>query len=115
MAILADGPVADIAVIDGYVWLAVGRAGLGMHLHEALGPDAVVVGVAKTRFAGSGHAVGVVRGASTSPLYVTAVGIDAAAAAEGVRGMAGGYRVPTLLRQVDRLCRDAAGETPDAI
>jgi len=98
-------PVRSV-IIDGYVWLGAGRPGLGAHLYEALGQRIAVVGVAKRRFHGAGDAVPVLRGTSQVPLFVTAVGIDPSEAAEGVRRMHGGHRIPTLLKRVDRLSRD---------
>jgi deoxyribonuclease V len=92
-------------VIDGYVWLARGRPGLGAHLHEALGRRTPVVGVAKTAFRGNTEAVTILRGRSARPLYVTAAGIPADEAAERVRAMHGNGRIPTLLGYVDRLSR----------
>jgi len=83
------------------------RAGLGRHLADALaarGVNALVVGVAKTRFAGA-EALEVCRGASASPLFVTAAGVASDVAANDVRRMHGDYRVPTLLRRVDTLAR----------
>jgi deoxyribonuclease V len=107
------GEVADpleLVVVDGYVWLAdEDRPGLGAHLHQALGVP--VVGVAKTHFAGARLAVPVVRGdSSTRPLFVTAAGMAVEAAARSIREMHGPYRLPTLLRQVDQLCRQATGQ-----
>jgi deoxyribonuclease V len=101
----------DLVVVDGYVWLAdETEPGLGAHLYEALQRRVPVVGVAKTRFASARLAVPVVRGESaTRPLFVTAVGMDVNEAAEAVRVMHGPHRIPTLLRQVDRLCRTAQG------
>jgi deoxyribonuclease V len=93
-------------LVDGYVWLDAGKPGLGARLHRALDGRVTVVGVAKTRFAGA-PACPVLRGASRSTLYVSAAGIDAEAAAEGVRSMHGRHRVPTLLRRVDREARAA--------
>lgn len=96
----------EVVVIDGYVWLdADGRRGLGAHLHEALGRAVPVVGVAKTAFAGGGFAVAVLRGVSKRPLYITGAGVEAAAAADLIRSMHGGFRIPTLLARVDRLAR----------
>jgi deoxyribonuclease V len=93
-------------VIDGYVWLGEhGAPGLGARLHEAIGVP--VIGVAKTAFLGSAQAVAVYRGGSAKPLHVSAVGIPAAAAAQAVQRMHGPHRLPTLLKLVDRLCRDA--------
>ena len=90
--------------VDGYVWLDGGRPGLGGHLHEALGGTIPIVGVAKTRFH-SANAIEVLRGQSQSPLFVTAAGVDASAAAELVRAMHGEHRIPTLLRIVDHASR----------
>lgn len=99
---------ARAVIIDGYVWLGAGRPGLGAHLHEALGQRTPVIGVAKRRFHGAGDAVAILRGTSQAPLFVTAVGIDVAEAAAGVQRMHGAHRIPTLLKRVDRLSRDAA-------
>lgn len=96
----------ECVVIDGYVWLDKGGApGLGAYLFEALGCSVPVVGVAKSRFRSAGIAREVFRGASRRPLYVTAAGIDPDTAARCILNMHGGSRIPTLLRQVDRLCR----------
>ena len=91
----------SIVVVDGYVDLPDGP-GLGRHLHEAM-PDVAVVGVAKNPFRGA-PAIEVRRGGA-QPLWVSAVGLDPAEAAAGVLGMAGPYRMPTLLRRVDHLAR----------
>ena len=46
------------------------------------------------------------RGTSRSPLYVTAAGMEATEAARHIAEMHGPHRVPTLLKRVDRLCRE---------
>lgn len=105
----SHGPITRV-VVDGYVWLAAGRPGLGAHLHAAMaaGAGAVpVVGVAKTAFRDNDRAIAVTRGQSARPLYVTAVGCDEAEAARDVASMHGAHRMPTLLARVDRLARDA--------
>ncbi len=63
------------------------------------------MGVAKMRFSRARVAREVTRGGSRSPLYVTAVGIDLRMAACHIREMHGQYRIPTLLKRVDHLCR----------
>ena len=93
----------EAVVIDGYVDLDAGKAGLGAHLHEKIG--GVVIGVAKTAFRGSTFAATVLRGASRRPLFVTARGVAIADAARLVRHMHGAYRIPSMLRHVDRLAR----------
>jgi deoxyribonuclease V len=98
----------DAILIDGYVWLDTkGRRGLGAYLYEELGQATPVIGAAKTRFAGAEKWSGqVIRGRSTAPLFVTAVGMDAAEAVAHVRSMHGEHRIPTLVGLADRLARE---------
>jgi deoxyribonuclease V len=98
----------DCILIDGYVWLG-DEPGLGMRLWDALGEKVPVVGVAKTPFRGA-RAVEVLRGQSKTPLFVTAVGLDANQAATNIARMAGSFRIPTLLKCADRLARKAHGD-----
>lgn len=104
LAVLAkvQEPLNQI-VIDGYVSLG-DRPGLGMYLWEALGGKVPIIGVAKTRFH-SANAIEVLRGQSHAPLYVTAVGVDPAEAAQRVSEMAGEFRIPDMQRRVDQLAR----------
>ncbi|MEM7094423.1 MAG: endonuclease V [Actinomycetota bacterium] len=95
----------EAIVVDGHVRLdEAGTPGLGWRLFDALGALTPVVGVAKRPFRGL-DAIEVLRGESAQPLYVTAVGVDDAIAAGFVASMAGPSRVPSMLRQVDRLSR----------
>ncbi len=95
----------ETVVIDGYVWLGGEmQPGLGAHLFEALGRTVPVVGVAKSRFAGADAEV-VCRGGSRRPLHISAAGMDRQTAARHIQAMHGSYRIPTLLRKVDQLCR----------
>jgi deoxyribonuclease V len=93
----------DTLIVDGYVMLGP-RPGLGRHLFKALGDRIPVIGVAKNRFKGA-SALSVYRGVSRKPLYVTAAGMAAEEAAVRIQSMHGAHRIPTLLRQVDRLAR----------
>ena len=103
-AVLANVDDLDLLIIDGYVTLDPdGRPGLGAHAHAEFGVP--VIGVAKTRFAPAVHAIPVVRGNATRPLYVTSIGIPPADAAELVRTMSGKFRLPDALRRVDNLAR----------
>lgn len=95
----------ELLLVDGHAWLAPGQPGLGARLHEALGGRVPVIGVAKTAFRGSPDAAHVLRGESQAPLFVTAVGLDQALAAEHVRRLHGPHRLPTLLKRVDALAR----------
>ncbi len=116
LAVLGDlGRPPTIVVIDGYVYLDDrGRRGFGVYLHEALGASTPVIGVAKNRFRSyvSGSAddpafesIELLRGDSNRPLFVTAIGMAPRDAAALVRSMHGANRLPTLLKRVDRLCR----------
>jgi deoxyribonuclease V len=96
-----------IAIVDGHVWLGEGAPGLGAHVYDALDGQTAVIGVAKTRFHAATGAVPVLRGKSAAPLFVDAVGMPADEALHAVARMAGPFRVPTLLRRVDRLARTA--------
>ncbi len=98
----------ETIVIDGYVWLAPHQPGMGHHLFEALNSQVSVIGVAKKTFTANDAAKPIYRGESQRPLYVTASGIDPEMAADAIQSMHGTYRIPTLLKQVDALCRCAA-------
>jgi deoxyribonuclease V len=95
-------PITTI-VIDGYVFLDGDRPGLGAHLHDAM--HVPVVGVAKTEFRGVVSAIALIRGESSRPLFVSAIGVDVREAAAHIAEMHGPYRTPTLLRLVDRMTR----------
>ena len=106
-AVLGGVDDLGLLIIDGYVTLDPdGRPGLGACAHEEFGVS--VIGVAKTRYALAVHAIPVVRGTAKRPLYVTAVGIPPADAAELVRTMTGSFRLPDALRRVDTLARGTA-------
>jgi len=100
------GPL-DAVIIDGYVWLDDrGKPGLGGYLYRALKESVPVIGVAKSRFRGETFAGRVFRGRSNRPLYITAAGINQEEAADHIGSMHGPHRIPTMLREVDRLCRE---------
>lgn len=97
----------ELVLVDGFVFLNDrGRLGLGGRLHQALEGRLPVVGVAKSAFPGA-PAVPVWRGKSRHPLWVSAVGVEPTWAAEQVARMQGPFRLPTLLRLVDRCARQA--------
>src|SRR5262245_47741176 len=96
----------EVIIIDGYVWLGDwDHPGLGAYVHKALDETAAVIGVAKNPFRPSPAVRSVRRGTSTRPLYVSATGIDLNEAAARILELHGEFRVPTLLKRVDRLCR----------
>ena len=95
-------------IIDGYVWLNSSYyPGMGAHLYRALKDGISVVGVAKSSRGQDGFSCEVLRGESRNPLYVTSVGVGSGHASDCIKNMHGSYRLPTLLKSVDRLCRDS--------
>lgn len=97
----------EAIVVDGFVFLDDdGKPGLGAHLYKALKENIPVIGVAKTNFASIDQLKKpVLRGESQKPLYVTAIGTDIEVAAQQVQRMAGDYRLPALLKQLDQLTK----------
>jgi deoxyribonuclease V len=96
----------EIIIVDGYVDLGHKRQpGLGRHLYQALKGQAAVIGVAKRPFKSTPAAAAIYRGRSGRPLYVTAAGISPDYARHCIVQMHGRWRIPTLLKRVDHLCR----------
>ena len=101
---------AEAIVVDGFVFLDDERKpGLGAHLYNALEERIPVIGVAKTNFATlHAHKTSLLRGGSARPLYITAIGIDTGLATAYIKKMAGTFRIPALLKQLDSLTREHA-------
>ena len=89
--------------MDGYVFLG-DKPGLGAYLKERIERTVAIIGVAKSYFKGSG-AIEILRGDSQNPLYVSSAGIDPMKAANLISNMHGKHRIPTLLKEVDRLTK----------
>ena len=64
-----------------------------------------MIGVAKNEFRGTPKEFEILRGQSVKPLYVSAIGIELVQAKHNVQSMYRKYRIPELLKQVDRLSR----------
>jgi len=98
----------EVIIVDGFVYLDDEKKyGLGGHLYEKLNQEIPIIGVAKTNFASiERHKRSLLRGDSQKPLYVTAIGIELEDAFQKVESMAGEFRMPTLLKEMDRLTKD---------
>jgi deoxyribonuclease V len=97
----------DTIVLDGFVYLdGKEKKGLGAHLAEHLNSRIKIIGVAKKTFVGLPDDHELYRGQSRKPLYVTSYGIGYKDAKSLIKSMAGLHRIPTLLKEVDRLCRE---------
>jgi len=98
----------SVIVIDGYVQLNPPRnKGLGLHLAESLEYDAAVIGVAKNPLKVADRYRRIFRGISKRPLYISAVGMNLDRAADLIHSMHGEYRLPTLIKMADSLCRES--------
>lgn len=97
-------------VIDGFVYLdGESEAGLGKHLYDALSPKSAIIGVAKRPFKNTPVSCELNRGESSKPLYVTSIGNTTDDARGRIASMHGEFRIPTLLKQADRICRGSVG------
>ncbi|WP_337967490.1 endonuclease V [uncultured Flavobacterium sp.] len=98
----------EAIIVDGFVYLDDEKKyGLGGHLYEKLNKEVVIIGVAKTNFASiEKDKKSWFRGESKKPLYVTAIGIELEDAFAKVEKMAGEFRMPTLLKEMDRLTKE---------
>lgn len=98
----------EVIIVDGFVYLDDEKKyGLGGHLYEKLNQKIPIIGVAKTNFASiEKDKRSLLRGDSQKPLYVTGIGIELEDAFQKVESMAGEFRMPTLLKEMDRLTKE---------
>lgn len=105
LEVLKDFDLEEISciIIDGFVYLDdEGKKGLGAYLYETLTVKVPVIGVAKTSFHNNKlNVIEIKRGESNNPLFVSAIGMEVINAAERIKTMAGAYRMPDLLKEVD--------------
>jgi len=98
----------DYIIIDGFVFLDdFKKLGLGGYLYEELNKKIPVIGVAKTNFASIVRNKRLLfRGKSQKPLYITAIGIDIDEAVKKIETMNGEFRIPTILKLLDKLTKE---------
>lgn len=98
----------EAIIVDGFVYLDDDKKyGLGGHLYEKLNKEIVIIGVAKTNFASiEKNKKPLFRGDSIKPLFITSIGIDLEDAFQKIESMAGEFRMPTLLKELDRLTKE---------
>lgn len=97
----------SLIIIDGYVTLGKDATdGLGAYLYQKMGQAIPIIGVAKNQFYGTPQTCKLFRGESKKPLFITSLGIDIENAKSLIASMHGEFRVPTLLKAVDTICRN---------
>lgn len=98
----------DFIIIDGFVYLDDNRKfGLGAYLYEKLSEKIPIIGVAKTDFISLNKNKQLLfRGKSKKPLFITSIGINIDEATEKIKMMNGEYRIPTLLKELDKQTKE---------
>lgn len=101
----------DVIILDGFLRLKLDdvkevKDGLGMHLKHYLPEHIRLIGVAKSMF-GDNKRISepVLRGESTNPLWVQGEGYSNKEAAELIKNMYGNYRIPQILKTLDKLTK----------
>ena len=103
-----QGLKPEVILFDGFVFVdAQETPGPGRHLHDGLGGLVPVIGISKKGRPGLSAQYEVAREEETPPLVITSVGVDLGAAKARVRAMHGRKRVPTLMKLVARLAKNA--------
>lgn len=99
----------DTIIVDGYVWLNDNNnnthEGLGKKLYDKIClnyPNINVIGIAKSLFGNKSKYTTVFRGHSKNPLYITSSDNSDNAYADYVKKMKGKYRIPKLLKLLDK-------------
>lgn len=99
----------EAVIIDGHIYVDDddGTFGLGGYTWESLDRKIPVIGVAKNSFFRNKNTVKeVFRGESKKPLYVSSIGIDLDIAINLIKDMKGNYRIPTILKELDRITKE---------
>lgn len=97
----------DSILVDGHVYIDnQKRDGLGAHLYKELNEKIPIIGVAKTSFQSNMETVkSICRGESTKPLFILVIGTDLMKSVDNIRNMKGEYRIPTILKELDRITK----------
>lgn len=94
-----------LIIVDGYAWLGENKPGLGKRLFDHLSGKVPVIGVAKNPYKDAPKEFELVRGMGKKPLHVSAEGMSLQSAKDIISKMAGDFRIPTMLKRADQLCR----------
>jgi len=103
-----DMHTLEAIIIDGHMFVDnMGNFGLGGYAWQLLQNKIPVIGVAKSSYYGNKETVvEVLRGESKNPLYVSAIGIDVHVAAGLIATMCGNYRMPDILKELDKITKE---------
>jgi len=98
----------ETIIVDGHVYVGNDLSlGLGGYLYMDLKQKTPIIGVAKNSFSKNNEVTNkVFRGNSKKPLYVSSIGMDIDKATDLVKNMKGDYRIPTVLKELDKITRE---------
>lgn len=98
----------EAIIVDGHIFIDnYKNYGLGGYVYKEYNEQIPVIGVAKSFFKGNEKTVKrIYRGGSKVPLFISSIGIGLEKAAEKITNMQGQFRMPTLLKEVDRLSKE---------
>lgn len=98
----------NLIIIDGFVFLNdENKFGLGAYLYIALNEEIPIIGVAKRDFVSiEKNRKKIFRGVSKNPLFITSIGIDLNLASKKIEELNGEYRIPNLLKELDRFTKE---------
>ncbi|GAB2816043.1 endonuclease V [Ferruginibacter profundus] len=98
----------EAIIIDGYIYVDNnGTMGLGGILYNTINQSVPVIGVAKTSFFKNKETVAeLLRGESKNPLYISSIGYPIKDAVERIKNMKGEFRIPAILKELDRITKE---------
>ena len=98
----------EYIIIDGFVYLDDnGKFGLGAYLYQKISRKIPIIGVAKTDFISLNKNKQLLfRGKSKKPLFITSIGINIDEAKEKIKIMSGEYRIPNMLKELDKQTKE---------
>jgi len=94
-------------IVDGHIYIDNEKnRGLGAHVWHLLGGTIPIIGVAKNAFFNNKEIVyELSRGNSNKPLFISSIGIELRDAVQLINEMHGNYRMPTILKELDRITK----------
>lgn len=96
----------EVLIVDGHVYTDNETIGLGGYTWEALNKKIPIIGVAKRPFFSNKETVKeIYRGKSKHPLYISSIGLKLNKAAELIQNMKGEYRMPAILKELDKVTK----------
>lgn len=103
-----DLSTINTIIVDGHCFVNnEKKLGLGGYLDKTLQHSIPIIGIAKKSFYNTNKvSFPVFRGGSQKALFISTIGIDVKFAIDKVLNMHGKYRIPTILKTLDRITKN---------